>query len=101
MLRHIRVTSATGRSVSGACTHCASARQMPFPSASHQMEKLMTRRFKISALTLIFATTALLASACGSYKPVEQGSCNDAAGREWVPPSEDPETGDPKAGYCK
>lgn len=61
----------------------------------------MTRRIKISALTLLFALSALAVSACGSYKPVEQGSCNSEAGREWVPPSKDPETGEHKAGYCK
>ncbi|OIP37273.1 MAG: hypothetical protein AUK47_13790 [Deltaproteobacteria bacterium CG2_30_63_29] len=62
----------------------------------------MTRQAKVRIVTLFLGLVSLaaIAGGCGSWQPsMEEGKCSE--GRKWVPPAQDPSTGEWKEGYCE
>jgi hypothetical protein len=62
----------------------------------------MTRRAKISIVTLVLSiiTLGAMVGGCGSWQPTAGGG-KCSPGRQWVPAATDPETGEQKEGYCE
>ena len=60
----------------------------------------MTQRAKLFVLTIIFGLMATATAAgCGSWQPqTADGKC--APDRQWVPASQNAETGEWQEGYC-